>query len=199
MPEHVYKRLVDQKLVDGSHTFGIPNAAGDGLGALFLRSREKLLSGYEEVDHTEAAELVRGSLSLAVPEDDKNGIFDILVDKAGLDRGNFDDPKAWEKTLRGIASDPAAVRSVSAEMATMMAFLGKVGEAVEKFPPHLDLHYRGDLRAIGKDLVRDLGLGEVTDDEVVQALMVFLQYDGDDEDPDPEPAPVPEDGEKVVA
>jgi hypothetical protein len=206
LSEQVYQHLVDARLVDVSETGsrGVPNDAGHAMATRLQAHREELAQVYETYGGSpQMADLVLGRPAPVDPNGpsppESVGPFEAFAEDSGFDDENVDDPAKWSKSLRDLAKNPTALRTASSEMATLMGFLKKVMEAVGKLPPILDCHYRGELTAIGKDLARDLELGEVTEDQVMQALLMFLQYRGDDDDdPDPAPAPLPEDGEKVV-
>lgn len=206
LPPHIHKRLIDNKLVDVSDADpkGVPNDPGRAVAKLLRDYRGELPRiDVASIEDPQMADLMLGRPAPVDPNGpgphESGAPFDAFAEDSGFDTENVDDPRQWIKSVRELAKDPAALRAVSAEMATMMGFLKKVVEALEKLPLHLKHHYRGELMAIGKDLVRDLNLGKVTEEQVHQTLLVFLQSDDDDDDPDPAPAPLPEDGEEVLA
>lgn len=205
MSEDTYLRLVDRKLVDPTEDqeFGVPNAAGIAMGKRLRADHERLVAHFEKLGHHEVADgLLRNPMFLVEPGDpEAKDPLDAIADDVGLDIENVGDPDQWAKSMRALVKNPDALRHVTKEMGHMMAFLKKAIGAVAKLPKDLDRHYRGELTAIGKDLVHDLDLGNLTEEEIHKVLMVFLQQGGDDDDDDPEPAPPqsPNTGEKVLA
>lgn len=198
----IYQRLLGAELVtppDAPNAFGVPTPVGHAVADLLDKNRDVLVAMYEGNDGPEIHAMLQGA-PFQEPSEVKDP-FENVVQSIDLDADNIDDPAAWEKTLCELATSPDALRHATTEMAKMMAFLKKVMAAIEKLPKHLNRHYRGELMAIGKDLVRDLDLGAVTEDELHQVLLVFLQRDDDDDDDEPEPKPVnsPQGGEKVLA
>lgn len=184
--------LVDPVAPDHPDAPGVPTPLATAVLDAANKRQEKLAARYDAEGEHDLAKAVRSTLNfryemLEVPPPPPT--TPPTVANADL-----------ADNLRKLTKDPAAMANASAQFDEMMAFLQRVAVAVANLAPHLDTHYRGELTAISKDLIRDLGLSDVTKEQANQVLLLFLQHPPDDDDT-PEPAPVPpqDDGEKVIA
>lgn len=186
MTPEVAERLGTSLLAEGDDAPGDPTPLAEAVVEVMLRRQEVMAATYETVGDHSMARSIREMVAFT-------------RDPGPPAQAWVEDAKSRIVAAEQLQVMAADQRDWRAKLAKLGDFAAKVRAAVEKLPPHLDAHYRGELRAIGKDLVHDLDLGALDDEDVVLTLLIFLQRGGRDDEDEPAPAPEPEPGETVPA
>lgn len=177
----VHEGLVTPVPHDHPDAPGTPTDKMRAIVVAILDGQEELAARYDEKGEPEMAAAIRRAFVRMPPE----------LPQIPSDPPDLTTPEGFSAACREILDDPARLQHATERLRELQKLYVRASAAIEKLPQRLDVHYRGELRAIGKDLVHDLELGKLSDEEINVVLLAFLQRPDDDDDQSSPTSPPP--------